>query len=103
MASIEDIRLAIAEGNKKLREEVQSDIEKQVGALIKSPVDERFKEHEELVFAQIKDLQDRASVLEGQIAGGMQAQGNAWKRHWSEPASFNSKQELKCAVLTGSP
>ena len=103
MASIEEIRSAIAEGNKQLRQEVQHDIEKQVAALIKNTVDERFKEHEERIFAQIKAVQDRASVLEAQMAGGAQAQGNAWKRYRSEPKSFGNKDETKCAVLTGFP
>ena len=83
MAGIEQIQALLIAENKKLKEDLGSEIIKQVGGLL----DTRLEAHEAKLMAEIRALQKRTESLEngnkaeeGLIAGTATA-----KRAWSEP------------------
>ena len=109
MATIDEIRQVIAEGNRKLREEVTADIATKVTDIVNTAVDTKIKEHEDKMIKQITAIQERTAKLEEQMANQQKQdlQGTASKRPRSTPVSVSrashSSSGDPIAVLTGFP
>jgi hypothetical protein len=110
MASLDDIRKLIQDGNAQLRKDITSDIMNKVKDVIAKAVDEKLAAHEEKLCAEIRALQERTAALEGRpnlrVPSGMipgAQPGNASKRARSAPAEGEERQDRPCAVITGFP
>ena len=102
MATVDQIQNLLSQENKKLKDELEVSIMKQVGALL----DSRLEAHEAKMMAEIRAVQKRTQSLEngkkaeeGLITGTATA-----KRARSEPRTAVVKHELKpVVVLAGFP
>ena len=102
MATIQEIQNLLVQENKKLKEDLGSEIMNQVGVLL----DRRLEAHEAKLLGQIQALQKRTEALEakGVNEEGTTAGAAAAKRARSEPRTVAAKHELKpVVVLTGFP
>ena len=103
MASIDQIQTLLVKENSKLKQDLSSEIMKQVGVLL----DSRLEAHEAKLMAEIRLLQKRTEALESKgprLEGGMATGAATAKRARSEPRNVVQRHELKpVVVLTGFP
>ena len=107
MASAEEIRKIIHDGNVQLRADITKDIMGKAQEAISVVVDKKLAAHEEKMFAEIRALRDRTAALESRprakVSNPDVVGGGAWKRARSEPTAGRDNQEQPCAVITGFP